>query len=45
LLIGVIAAVVTVALAIARRSGRSPARGGEAAEAPARAGASAVVEA
>jgi len=32
LLIGVIAAVVTVALAIALRSGRSPARGGEAVE-------------
>lgn len=39
LLIGVIAAVITVALAILLRSGRSPARGGAAAEAPARAGA------
>jgi MFS family permease len=45
LLIGVIAAVVTVALAIALRSGRSPARGGEAAPAPVLAGADAVVEA
>jgi MFS family permease len=45
LLIGVIAAVVTVALAIALRSGRSPARGGEAAPAPVPAGADAVVEA
>ena len=35
LLIGVIAAVITVALALLLRSGRTPARGGEAAAAPA----------